>query len=225
MHLAFAAAAVPELDLPGVIRLAAEHGLAIELHAGRMASAAAAAHLVLADAPQVRSLLAAAGVGLAAVWMTVPVATPRGVIDEVARVADAAAIAGSALVRLVESRPTPPAVLRAAGNAAARAGVHLTVDNQPLPNGVADLWRRLDAVDHPSVGCCLDTLHLALGGDGPSLAVPTLGSRIALVRLRQPSTDAETVHRLAGIGYDGCLSIDVGSAATVRAWLPALART
>jgi sugar phosphate isomerase/epimerase len=220
MRLAFPAIALPELDLPGVVRLAVENGMGIELHASRSAHVAVATNLLFTDAGKVRSLLLAAAVPLAAVWMTVPVAAPAVVAGELGRAVDAAANAGCPLVRLVESRLTPAAVLHDLGDAAARAGVRLTIENQPFRNGVADLWRRLDAVDHPAVGCCLDTLRAALGGDGPSVAVPVLGRQIAHVRLRHPSTDAETVYRLAGIGYDGWLSIDVDSATTVRGWLP-----
>ena len=220
MRLSFPAASLLTLDLPGLVRVAVEGGLGVELHAGRSSEVAVATNLLFTDAGKVRSLLHDAGVSLAAVWMTVPVAGPAVVVEELVRAVDAAALAGCPLVRLVESVPTPTTVLHDVGVTAARAGVRLTIDNQPFGNGVSDLWRRLDAVDHPAVGCCLDTWHAALGGDGPSVAVPVLGSRIAHVLLRHPPTDAETVHRLAGIGYGGWLSVDVGSAATVRGWLP-----
>ena len=222
MQLALPALAHPDLELPGLLRLAGEHRLAVELHASRDARTAVATNLLFTDAAKVRSALADAGMSLATVWATVPLGIPAMVADELTRIAHAAATAGCGVVRLIESRPTAPATLRAAGRAAAAANVQLTLDNAPLRNGVSDLWRRLDAVDHPSVGCCLDTGNAAVGGDGPSLSIPTLARRIVHVRLRHPATDAEAVHRLAGIGYAGWLSVDATDrAATVRSWLAA----
>ncbi len=221
MRLALAALASPDVDLTGLIALATEHQLAVELHASRDAGSAVATNLMFTDAAKVRSILSRACVALASVWATVPATTPAIVADELARIIAAAAAAGCATVRLIESRPTPPAVLHAAGRVAEFANMRLTLDTPPLRNGVFDLWRRLDAVDHPSVGGCLDTHNVAAGGDGPSLAIPTLARRIVHVRLRHPATDADTVHRLAGIGYAGWLSVDqIDSLATVRGWLP-----
>ena len=222
MQLSLPASDLPGVDLPAAIRVAAGNRLGLELRAGRAAQVGV--DLLFADAGTTRSLLTASGGSLAAVWMAVPPGRAADVAGELAAVVDAAAAAGCPLVCLAESRATPRAVLHAAGAAAARAGVRLAVGNWALQNGIADLWRRLDAIDHPSVGCYLDTLHAALGGDGPSVAVPTLASQIAHVRLRHPATDAETVHRLAGIGYAGHLSVSVAAADTVRSWLPNAAR-
>ncbi len=219
MRLAFPA---PDRSLADVTRLAADHRLDLELHAGRDPRHAVATNLLFTDPAKVAALMASAGVRLASVTMAVPAAA---VVDELARAAAAAAAAGCGLVRLIETRPTPPPVLRSAALAAAAVGVRLTLTNTPVRNGIADLWRRIDAVDHPALGAALDTGHAAAGGDGPSLAVPTLGSRILHVRLGHPATDADAVHRLAGIGYAGPLSIDgrdlATAAAAVRSWLVA----
>ncbi len=211
MHLAFSDADLADLGLPGLIRLASEHAVGLEIRSD--------ADLV-GDPQSVARRLADGGVALAAVWTTVPVGRDQAVAAAMARVVNAAAAAGCRLVRLVEPRSTTPAALRRAAGVAAAVGVHLAVDNPPLRDGIVDCWRRLDAVDHPSVGCRLDTLNAALGGDGPSVAVPTLASRLALVGLRHPPSDAETVHRLAGVGYDGYLCVDPAAIAAVRTWLP-----
>jgi sugar phosphate isomerase/epimerase len=221
MRLAFPALGRPDLDLPGLIGLVAPEQLGLELHASRDPRSAVATNLLFTDAAKIRSMLADAGVALAAVWAKVPVAPASVVSDELARFIEATATAGGSIVRLIETRPTPTAILQRAAPIATAAGVRLTLDNLPVRNGVLDLWRRLDAVDDPAVGCRLDTAHAGVGGDGPSLAIPTLARWITLVRLSHAATDAESAHRLAGIGFTGWLSIDAPDAATtVLDWLP-----
>ena len=217
MRLASPAAAGSSLS--AAVQSAAERSIELELQATRDPRTAVSTNLLFTDPAKVRATLGP--VPLAAVWMAVPIAAGAVTVDELARVADAAAAAGCGVVVLVESRPTPAAVLRSGGRAAAAAGVVLAVFNPPGRNGIVALWRRLDAVDHPAVAASLDTGRAAAGGDGPSLSVPTLGSRIVHVRLSHPPTDADAVNRLAGIGYEGPLSVpSVEDAATVRPWLP-----
>ena len=199
MRLACPAAAGS--SLPNAVLTAVDHAIDLELHASRDPQSAVATNLLFTDPAKVRAALGP--VPLAAVWMAVPLAAPAMTVDELARVAAAAATAGCGVVVLTESRPTPAAVLRSAGHAAAAAGVVLALVNPPGRNGIVALWRRLDAVDHPAVAASLDTGRAAAGGDGPSLSVPTLGSRIVHVRLAHPPTDADAVHRLAGIGVPG----------------------
>jgi hypothetical protein len=133
-------------------------------------------------------------------------------------------------------RPTSGAINRLAqsllpaADAAAERGVKLLLQNSAALPLVRDLWTLLDRCNHPAVGCCWDASLAARSGEGPSIGVPVLNSRIALVSVRL-TTDQEgfeqgdraveeLVHRLRGIGYTGFLLLEVGGNCSS----PALAR-
>jgi sugar phosphate isomerase/epimerase len=106
---------------------------------------------------------------------------------------------------------------------AADRGVTLALDNTQSLRTARETWTILDRLNHPSVGCCLDTLTLARLGESPQVVVPMLNSRIVYVQvsdakdLSDPASDCDlgdgvvpietAITRLRGIGYSGWMTV------------------
>jgi sugar phosphate isomerase/epimerase len=109
--------------------------------------------------------------------------------------------------------------LLCAADTAAENGVTILIENQPVTGSALRMWRLLDRLNHPSVGCCWNTFTAAQAGDAPAVAVPLLNTRIRYVHLQDAKANTpytlgqgdlplrNTLNRLRGIGYDGYLLI------------------
>jgi sugar phosphate isomerase/epimerase len=109
-----------------------------------------------------------------------------------------------------------------------------------------NMWLFLEAMNHPAVGACWDLAGSFAGGDLPAVTVPFLNSRIRHVCAGDARISAEAITpcpfgegnvplrvaltRLAGIGYEGFVTLDPGAGdpgvslpaalAKARSWVP-----
>jgi len=114
--------------------------------------------------------------------------------------------------------------LRPAADHAAKLGVQIVLQNVAGFRTAGQMWHLIETINHPSVQVSFNPLAAALVDEPPSVSVPVLNTRIRHVRL----TDAklpndgtftpapllqgdlplkELLTRLAGIGYQGWLSL------------------
>ncbi|GMU22961.1 MAG: hypothetical protein AMXMBFR13_30450 [Phycisphaerae bacterium] len=126
--------------------------------------------------------------------------------------------------------------LRDLAPVAAAHGTTLLLENHGDFSGSRDLWFIVDSINHPAVRVCWNNCHAAVAGDRPSLAVPRLGSKIALCHIVDGRFTAQgaldsytvpgqgdldmrlTVDLLRGIAYDGYLMFE-----WPKLWIPSLA--
>jgi len=66
---------------------------------------------------------------------------------------------------------------------AERLGVTLLVENGGDFPGSADMWFLIDAVSHPSVGCCWNQCHAMTLGERATNSIPRLGNKIGMVHV------------------------------------------
>jgi len=116
--------------------------------------------------------------------------------------------------------------LRDLAGVAAEHRTTLLLENHGDFAASRDLWFILDIVNHPAVRACWHPCHAQVAGDRPSLAIPRLGTRTALVHMVDGRFTAEgaleayvlpgagkvdlglTVDLLSGVGYDGYLMFE-----------------
>lgn len=109
---------------------------------------------------------------------------------------------------------------------AAHHGTTLVLENRGAVAGSRDVWSVLETVDHPALRGGWNPCEAQAAGERPGLAVPRLGTRIALTHLADAtftedgrldrsappgggSMDFELfLDRLRGVGYAGYLMID-----------------
>jgi sugar phosphate isomerase/epimerase len=105
------------------------------------------------------------------------------------------------------------------GDWAAKCGVGVLLGNQKTFGASSDIWAVLDRLRHPAIACCWDVLTAATMGERPGVSVPTLNSRIRLVRVGDAKIAdgavsacklgegdvavEQFIKRLRGIGYGG----------------------
>ena len=117
--------------------------------------------------------------------------------------------------------------------AASDLGVQILFENAGSFNHAKEWWWLFNILDHPLMGMCWNVANAAAAGEPPSVSVPCLNSRIRLAKgkdtrlgegsgfvpLGEGTVGVEQyVKRLAGIGYDGFISVEWD-----RMWLPSLA--
>ncbi len=110
------------------------------------------------------------------------------------------------------------------GDRAAKSGVGILLGNQKTFGTSTDIWAVLDRLRHPAIACCWDVLTAATMGERPGVSVPTLNSRIRLVRVGDAKISdggvnpcklgegdvavEQFVKRLGGIGYVGYVIVN-----------------
>jgi sugar phosphate isomerase/epimerase len=115
--------------------------------------------------------------------------------------------------------------LKTAADLAASARLSILIENQPTAGSALRLWHLLDRLNHPSIGCCWDTLCAAQANDHPAIAIPLLNTRIMSLQLEDGVHQGkalspvrlgtgelplqQTIDRLRGIGFDGCTNLPV----------------
>jgi sugar phosphate isomerase/epimerase len=128
------------------------------------------------------------------------------------------------------------------GDRASKCDVGLLLVNQRTFGSSRDIWAVLDRLRHPAVGSCWDVLTAAVMEERPGVSVPTLNSRIRLVRVGDAFIGdgvavgcaigdgdvavQQFVHRLRGIGYGGYFVVELpgdremltASAKKLRGW-------
>lgn len=113
--------------------------------------------------------------------------------------------------------------LRPVADHAAKLGVQIVIQNIAGFRTAGQVWHLIETINHPSVGVSFNPLAATLVNEPPSVSVPVLNSRIWHVRLTDAKLDdaaftpapllqgdlplKELLTRLAGIGYQGWLSI------------------
>ncbi len=127
---------------------------------------------------------------------------------------------------------------------AATHGVSIAVRNSGAFQKTAAMWLLLDRLEHPAIGCGLDTLDAVLAGESAALCVPTLNSKVLTVAARDATIGPDSavlcepglgnvgverfISRLHGIGFAGPVAFTaVGgagkdaadSAARLRRWV------
>lgn len=248
----------PEWDLETAVRSAASAGFeAVEIHAGGH-KPLLADDGARTDPDSVRRMFGEAGVELAGIATDVQLPGPAGdpqPAERVRRYLGLAERLGSALVRVLAGpdRPGPrDAVLRELVQAlselapvAAEHRVTLLVENRGACLPSEQMWYVLDAVAHPYVRCCWHPARALAIGERPTLSVPRLNRRIAMVRLWDARFDQSgrlcsvelpgqgdlnvprLIALLRGIAYNGPLVFDWPASrplpAALDAVLPAVA--
>ena len=108
------------------------------------------------------------------------------------------------------------------GDYAAERRVTIVVENAHAFLTAREMWTVMEQANHPAVASCWDLLSAALAGEGPSVSVPVLNSRIqyALVKDATITPDGALpckigagnlpigyfLQRLRGIGYGGWIT-------------------
>jgi sugar phosphate isomerase/epimerase len=266
MKLGFSTAACPAWDLATIVGRAKELGYqGVEVSALEGRAITASDPALAGDPPAVRQLFADADVELACLGTPVRLCgadaghTQAAKADVLAYL-DLAARLGCPLVRVfggvVSSGGDRNAVLakiaaalRDLAPAAATLGVAIVLENDGPFAGSRDMWFIMDAVGHPSVRCCWNSLHAMTIRERPTLSVPRLGTRIAVVHVCDGrfSSSAEAqfeayelpgngqveiprcLELLRGIAYDGYVVFEwpmvrVASLAPPESSLPAAAK-
>lgn len=240
MRFALSTAIHPAWDLPAVATVARSLGYAgVDVVLPAAAGGDPAAGSAVAERELVRLAFGQAGAELAGLSAALPFVADAGrdaaAADAVRRVVDLAARLKCGRVRI------PGAAVRAGSDRdaalvrladwlapladhAGRAGVELLVQNATAFRTARDLWRLAEQLRHPWLGVAWDPLASALAGEAAGVAVPTLGTRIRHVLLRDATvagtgvgrrveafrrlgegdlSPAKLLDRLAGIGYGG----------------------
>ena len=120
------------------------------------------------------------------------------------------------------------------GDYAADRDIVMAVENALSFRSSKEMWAILDRLGHPSIGCCWDIFNAALIGEGPSVSVPTLNSRIIYTQVKDAKLGPlganfcklgegdvsveKFLIRLLGIGYEGYVTLE-----WEKAWLPNIA--
>ena len=99
----------------------------------------------------------------------------------------------------------------------------LLIENGPTLRPAADVWSLLERLANPAVGCCWSLHSSQKAGESPSVAIPTLNSRIQHVRFPAVAVTPTladvpvrlAVQRLRGIGYEQYVSVPATSRLSV----------
>ena len=131
--------------------------------------------------------------------------------------------------------------------AAVRNDVSLLVENGGDFPSSADMWRLIDAVNHPAVRCCWNQCHGLTLGERPTVSIPRLGLKLGMVRVCDATFDSSgalldyrplgagqaeigrAVELLRGVLYRRYLMVEwpklwVPSLPAPEQWLPAAAQ-
>jgi sugar phosphate isomerase/epimerase len=251
MKFAFSTVSCPAWDFETIVARAKEYGYdGVEVRGFLNETAAlTAANVFLSDTAKVRRTFEAGGVRIACLASSIARAgerrKDRASADALRTYVDTAETLGCPMVKVFdtqvragENRSSAAIALGEwllpLGDYAADHGVTLLVENLLSFRLAKEMWLILDRVSHPAIACCWDVFNAALVGEGPSVSVPTLNSRIAYTHVKDAKLgplgatycklgDGDVavekfVSRLRGIGYQGYVTVE-----WEKAWLPNLA--
>lgn len=252
MKIAFSNIACSELPLDALLTKAKAwgyDGVELKFLDGRFDLTEAPS---LADAEGVKTALAAAGVTLVALHSSLALCDPdarslagkmqklRAYISLAHRLGCANVIVAGDVLSAAASRARATerliAALRELAVDAAERRVTLVLENVGDLASSRVLWTVHDSIRFPSVQVCLNQVNACVMGERPSLTVPRLGRKLALVRVSDAkfrddhlidsyveigAGQAEVsrmIELLKGIAFDGWLSVE-----WPRMWQSALA--
>ena len=242
IKVGFSSTACPEWDLNRMVQRAGEMGYdGVELRALAGESYLPAAGELADDPGAVKSMIAAAGVELVCLSSSASFETwsAREAEADRRRLIETIELAGRLgcpYVRIQlgktvggEHRGTLSRVvvhLSELAPIAARHGTAILVENAGHFTNSEDLWFVIDAVAHPGVRGCWNTLNARVRGERPTMSVPRLGRKIDLVHVADGRFDREgrflghelpgqggveldrAVQLLKGVCYQGWLVVD-----------------
>ncbi len=248
MKLAFSTVACPTLDLGTILDKAAQHGFdGVEIRVLQGQLNLTLAPELTADPEQTRARFKSAGVELMCLSSSAAfhMRDPQAVADQKAQVrdyVDTAAALGCPYVRvfaaeipkrfLIGYERRDKVLCRIAGalrdlvSYAESRRVTLVLENAGDFCGSEDLWFLVDAAGSPAVQACWNTLAARSIRERPTISIPRLGCKIALVHAADAKFD-EAGHfdghvipgqgdceldrmfeLLKGTGFDGWLVFD-----------------
>lgn len=249
LKFAFSNVACPDWTLEQLAAKAEEYGYTgVELRTLGVDSPLAS-DPARSDAKHVRDVLGAHGLELVCLSTSITMheksaSVGKDVVWRMREAIDAAAEMGANAVRVLGNEVEPGDTRRATlqriaeriGQLADHAGdqqVRILFENSGSLNFAKDWWWLFELVQHPFVGMAWNAANAAAAGEGPSVAIPVLNSRIKLVKIKdiqigqgagfvplgEGNVEIEhIIKRLLGIGYTDhvCFEWD-------KAWLPSLA--
>lgn len=249
IKLAFSTVACPNWTIEQVARQAQQMAYAgVELRTLGGSSSALACDPALTDPKKVRDVLTAFDVEPACLSTSTALhhrdrKAIRAAQSQLVRDLELAAQIGCPYVRIFGNEVGPgedrrSAIQRIAERVAPLAdkggelGVSLLFENAGSFCGAKEWWWLLNLIEHPMVGLSWNAANAAAIGESPVVSIPTLNSRIQLVKakdlrvgegtgfvpLGEGSVGMEVlVKRLLGIGYEGYISVEWD-----RLWLQSL---
>ena len=219
IKVGFSSTACPEWDLKTMVQRAKDLGYdGFELRALAGESHLPAAGELADDPGAVRSMMAAAGVelvclGSSASFETSSAREAEGHSRRLIETIELAGRLGCPYVRIQmgrafggEHRGTLSRVVAHVGELApiaARHGTTILVENAGHFTNSEDLWFAVDAVAHPGVRGCWNTLNARVRGERPTTSVPRLGRTLKLVHIADGRFDRQgrfLGHELPGQG-------------------------
>ncbi|MEU5363015.1 sugar phosphate isomerase/epimerase family protein [Streptomyces sp. NPDC005925] len=211
MKLAFSTLGVPGLPLPGVLRLATEHGYhGVELRAHPEEPVHPG--LGPAERSAVAAEFAAAGVEILGLAGYPKVAAPgddEPVITELRSLVDLAGDLGAPYVRVFPGGGDSPAeeadarAARRLGTAAEHAtdrGVRILLETHDSHRTGADAIRVLGLVGHLQAGALWDVMHTWLGGEQPTDTYAALSPHLGYVQVKDIASPDDTTPLPLGEG-------------------------
>jgi sugar phosphate isomerase/epimerase len=246
MKISFPTAACPGLDFPDAANLAGRLGFnGVELYASDSPATASLTNAVLTSPGKINRIFADANVAISSLNAG---SAGNDLPDRI----DLAAELNCPLVRFTHDdllsrspRASARAVdwIRQCADHAASKRIMLLIENKLTAGSAIAMWHLLDRIDHPAVACCWNTLSAFIAGDSPTVAVPTLNSRIHSVLLEdgkttQPSVIPvkselgtgdvpirKTLDRLHGIGFQHLLIVSPPATASIEGFEQSLQKS
>ncbi|MCG3181347.1 MAG: hypothetical protein BIFFINMI_03734 [Phycisphaerae bacterium] len=243
MNICFSTLACPEWDLQSILAHAAEFGYdGVDFYNLGGETDLPAQPAFSTEAARTREQFAAAGLAVVALSCSAAFDQARkrkaaAAMDQARRYMDAAAAVGARFVRVLateqaETGDEPARLARAAdrlgelADHATDVGVRLVVENVGSFARCESMWWLMERVANPRVGVCWNPVAGLDAVQKPSKVIPTLGSRIHYVKVRNVKVGGDNAFRYApldagdlnfkhaiellrGVGYDGFLCFEL----------------
>jgi sugar phosphate isomerase/epimerase len=196
MKISFPTAACPGLHFPDAANLAGRLGFnGVELYASDSPATASLTNAVLTSPEKINRGFSDADVAISSLNV-------GSAGSELADRIGLAAELNCPVVRFACDdllSPSPKVSARAVdwiqqcADHAASKRITLLIENKPTAGSAIAIWHLLDRIDHPAVACCWNTLSAFIAGDSPTVAVPTLNSRIQCVLIEDGKTHQSSI--------------------------------